>query len=54
MKRARLAYMACGAGIGLVLVGIGWGSGNYYLVSAGAFVVMASLAWLTMPMPLLS
>jgi hypothetical protein len=51
MRRNFLFYMLTGCCAGLVLVGLGWGLSNFYLVAAGAVMVVASLAWLTMPMP---
>lgn len=51
MRRTTLYYMLAGSCAGLVLVGLGWGLSNFYLVAAGAVIVVASLAWLTMPMP---
>ncbi len=53
MKKTRLAYMASGTAAGLILTGLGWGLGNFYLVVAGAVMIMAALAYLTMPMPTL-
>ena len=43
--------MATGSCAGLILVGLGWGLSNFYLVVAGAVIVAAALAWLTIPMP---
>lgn len=51
MSRIRLYYAAVGSCLGLILVGVGWGVSSYYLVVAGAVVLAASLAWLTIPMP---
>jgi hypothetical protein len=53
MKKSRLAYMASGTSAGLLLTGLGWGFHNFYLVVAGAVIIMASLAYLTIPMPTL-
>ncbi|MDD3718890.1 MAG: hypothetical protein PHP28_09535 [Actinomycetota bacterium] len=51
MRRKRLYYTASGGLLGLVLMGLGWSFANFYLVTAGAVVVAASLSWLSMPMP---
>ncbi len=51
MKKTRLAYMAGSACVGLILMGLGWGLGNFYLIAAGAALLAASVAWLTIPMP---
>jgi hypothetical protein len=51
MNRIRLYYAAGGSFLGLILIGVGWGVSSYYLVVAGAVVIAASLAWMTIPMP---
>lgn len=53
MSRNRLLYMVTGSCTGLILLGLGWGFSNFYLVVAGAVIVASSLAWLTIPMPTL-
>lgn len=53
MKRERLKYAALGGAAGLLLAGLGWGFGNFYLVAAGILILAASLSWLAMPLPLL-
>jgi hypothetical protein len=51
MNRNRLAYVAGGSIVGLLLMGLGWGFGNFYLVVAGTVVIAAAVAGLTIPMP---
>jgi hypothetical protein len=51
MKRNRLYYTASACLLGLILVGLGWGLSNFYLLTVGAVVIASSLAWLSMPMP---
>lgn len=53
MSRNRLYYAAGGGLLGLILMGLGWGISSFYLVAAGAVVIAASVAWLTIPMPLI-
>ena len=53
MSRNRLLYTASSGFMGLLLVGLGWGLSNFYLVAAGAVVIAAAVAWLTIPMPVL-
>lgn len=53
MKRARWKYAASAGVTGLLLVGLGWGFGNFYLVAAGALLLASGLAWTTLPMPVL-
>jgi Flp pilus assembly protein TadB len=53
MIRSRLYYTAGGGLLGLILVGLGWGLANFYLVTAGAVVIAASVAWLSIPMPII-
>jgi Flp pilus assembly protein TadB len=51
MSKNRLMYTAASGCIGLLLMGLGWGLSNFYLVTAGAVVIAASVAWLSIPMP---
>jgi hypothetical protein len=51
MNRSRLYHAAGGSFLGLILFGVGWGVSSYYLVVAGAVVIAASLAWMTIPLP---
>jgi hypothetical protein len=51
MKKTRIVYIASGTMAGLVLTGLGWGFHNFYLVVVGAVIIMAALAYMTMPMP---
>lgn len=53
MKRAGFRYALGGGVAGLLLVGLGWGFGNFYLVTAGALLLASGLAWMTLPMPVL-
>jgi hypothetical protein len=51
MKKNVLLYSATSGCAGLILMGLGWGLSNYYLLSAGAVVLAASVAWFSIPMP---
>lgn len=51
MMRNRWIYVATSGCAGLILLGLGWGVSNFYLVVAGAVVLASSLAWLSIPMP---
>jgi Flp pilus assembly protein TadB len=50
MRSNRFMYVVTGSLTGLLLMGLGWGFSNFYLVAAGAVVVAAAVAWLSMPM----
>jgi hypothetical protein len=51
MIKSRWVYAASSACAGLILVGLGWGLSNFYLVIAGAVVLASAVAWLSIPMP---
>lgn len=53
MRNKRLRWMASGALVGVILTGLGWGIGNFYLVIAGALVLAGAVSYLTIPMPAL-
>lgn len=53
MSRKRLRWLGAGMAAGLLLVGLGLGLGNYYLVVAGLILMGGALATLSMPLPLL-
>jgi hypothetical protein len=53
MKRNRFFYTAAGSAVGLLLMGLGWGFSSFYLVAAGAVIIVSAVAWLTVPMPTL-
>jgi Flp pilus assembly protein TadB len=53
MRKKRLYYITGGAGAGLLLMGMGWAFSSFYLVVAGAVVIAAAVAWMTVPMPTL-
>jgi hypothetical protein len=43
--------MAGGALIGVVIAGVGWGIGNFYMIVAGALVIAGAVSYLSLPMP---
>jgi hypothetical protein len=51
MKKYRLHYLAVSLSTGFLLVGLGWGAGNFYLVALGALFLAAGAAVLGIPMP---
>jgi len=51
MIKNRWTYVAISGCTGLILMGLGWGVSNFYLVVAGAVILASSLAWLSIPMP---
>lgn len=53
MRKYRLYYLIVGTSLGLFLFGLGWATGNYYLVAAGAVMLAAGVATLNIPMPLI-
>ncbi len=51
MRLQKWKYLGYGSALGLVLLGAGWGFGNFYLVVLGFLFIASSLASLTMPRP---
>jgi hypothetical protein len=51
MRDKRLRWMASGAVVGVILAGIGWGIGNFYMIVAGALVLAGAVSYLSLPIP---
>jgi len=51
MRNKRLRWMLSGAMVGVIITGVGWGIGNFYLVVAGALVLAGAVSYLSLPMP---
>jgi|BarGraNGADG00312_1021997.scaffolds.fasta_scaffold472554_1 hypothetical protein len=51
MRNKRLRWMLSGAMVGVIIAGVGWGIGNFYLVVAGALVLAGAVSYLSLPMP---
>lgn len=51
MRNKRLQWMLSGAMVGMIIAGVGWGIGNFYLVVAGALVLAGAVSYLSLPMP---
>ena len=51
MRRNRTYYLIFGATIGFLLAGMGWATGNFYLVAAGVIILAAGVSLITMPLP---
>jgi hypothetical protein len=53
MRKYRTFYLIFATTLGLLLAGLGWGMGNYYVVAAGAAILAVGVSTMTIPMSII-
>lgn len=53
MRRYRTYCLIFGTTLGFLLAGLGWATGNFYLVAAGVIILAVGVSTITMPLPII-